>query len=148
MITTVTDYRPSDTTPTLTLGAALDERFDRVLAVLERLRGVQPAAERDVEARLAHAAVLLAEFDTLRADLELADPADRPSAVAARVGLDLYDGAVRELRGVAGEARRGVERAEEVFAEALLFARRRRRRAERLTARSARASAISADARQ
>jgi hypothetical protein len=141
VIKTVTDYRPSDRSPTPAAEAGLDERLGRVRTVLERLRaGARPSDDGDVQTRLTHAANLLAEFDALRPDIESrvgAPRADGSGDVAARVAFDLYDGAVRDLRGVAEEARRGVERAEAVFAEALIFARRRRRLAERLAAKIA-----------
>lgn len=131
----MTDYRPIDTIPAASL-AEVHERLERLLTVLERVRdGAASGDTDDAPAQLASASALLEVFEVLRADIEPRTPArawDGSSAVASRVALDLYTGAVRDLRAVAMESRRRLQQADVVFADARELSRVQLRQAERL----------------
>jgi hypothetical protein len=128
----VTDYRPIE--PAAPRQADGDERLDRVLTALERLRAAAPADDRDAPARLASASAMLDILQPLTPDVAAgADgPWDTANAVAARVVLELYAAAVRDLRAVSTDSRRRVEQVDVVFAEARDLALQHRRKAERL----------------
>ena len=119
----------------------LSERLARLVTALERLREDVPGTADDaIRGRLTHAGNLVKLLDDLRVDLDALAPASEWTdldAAVARVALEVYDRAVRELRAVALDARGRIERAQQVFEEASLLAHRRRRRMERRASRAA-----------
>jgi alkylhydroperoxidase/carboxymuconolactone decarboxylase family protein YurZ len=122
--------------------AGIGGRLDRLTTFLERLRASGRAAIDDetIENRLARAIHLVGLLEDLAPDLHALAPASewtRMDEATARVALDTYDRALGQIRTIALDARRRVERCTQVFEDARLFAHRRQRRMERRAARSA-----------
>jgi hypothetical protein len=120
-------------------GVGIDQRFDRILMLLERLEdtGSRAVGDDAVRLRLTQAAQLVEKLASITPELQQAVSRggwDACDAVTARVVFAVYDRAVRELRAVALEARGRIERAEAVLAEAREFSRRRRRCAAKIAA--------------
>lgn len=118
----------------------LDEPLERLLAILERARRIDPPRvnTRARDAELTYAAQLLQLLASIAPELPQATGShawQTADALRARVMFEIYDRAVRELRVVALGARVRIEQAEAVLAEARDFSRRRRRRAMKIAAR-------------
>ena len=117
------------------------ERLDRLTTLLERLRASGQGAVDVVTivSGLARAVHLVGLLEGLIPDLHALAPSSewtRMDEATARVALDTYDRALRQIRTIALDARRRVERCTQVFEEAQLFVHRRHRRMERRAARS------------
>jgi hypothetical protein len=87
---------------------------------------------------LTRAADLLEVLESITPELRRAASSgawDGYEAITARVALEIYDRAVRELRAVALDTRTRLRRAEAACADAREFARRRRRRAGKIALR-------------
>ena len=90
-----------------------------------------------MEPRLANVAQLADILESIRPEFRRPTSADGETgaeAISERVVLGVYVRAVREVRAVALEARARIERTAAVLTEAREFARRQRRRADKIAA--------------
>lgn len=128
-----------DRSPRAPIPPRVEVRLEQVQQLLDSLSRSCVAAGSDdaVRVRLANAAQLAELLESLTPELERATSAEgRTGAGIVSVGvvLEIYMRAVRELGAVALEARARIERTAAVVVEAREFARRRRRRTQKLAA--------------